>query len=77
MPHWTTVALKTWLWGNELVTETLVIPLRMVMRQVMLQNRAERILVYDHHLMERFLLHFVRHPRAANQHLIVLRVQPP
>jgi hypothetical protein len=47
-----------------LVVETLMISLGMIMRQILPQNIAERILAQDHHLMKRFLFDRAHKPLA-------------
>ena len=43
------------LWLNQLIAKTLMIPLGMIMRQILRQHNAQRLLTQDDHLMKYFL----------------------
>ena len=58
MRHLSRVALHAWLWNDQLVPETLMMALDMIMRKVLLDHIIQRPLAQYEHLGECLLLKF-------------------
>jgi hypothetical protein len=68
-PHLTAVAPNTWLWGNELVAETLMIPLRMIVAQVLVDRIIQCAFTQHNHLLQGLLLDGAHEPFTVGVHI--------